>query len=56
MLPTISAKDWLDIDFAIENGVDLIAISFVKTAETVNHLKSYLKWTPSVDHLYILLD
>jgi len=43
MLPTISAKDWLDIDFAIENDVDLIAISFVKTAETVNHLKSYLK-------------
>ena len=43
MLPTISAKDWVDIDFAIENKVDLIAISFVKTAETVHHLKSYLK-------------
>ena len=43
MLPTISAKDWLDVDFAIENDVDLIAVSFVKTAETVNHLKSYLK-------------
>ena len=43
MLPTISAKDWVDIDFAIENGADLIAVSFVKTAETINHLKSYLK-------------
>jgi len=42
MLPTISAKDWLDIDFAIENEVDLIAISFVKTADTVKHLRSYL--------------
>lgn len=43
MLPTISAKDWVDIDFAIDNNVDLIAVSFVKTAETINHLKSYLK-------------
>jgi len=43
MLPTISPKDWMDIDFAIENGADLIAVSFVKTAETINHLKSYLK-------------
>ena len=42
MLPTISAKDWVDIDFAVENGADFIAISFVKTAETVKHLKSYL--------------
>uniref|UniRef100_A0A7C8YDB3 Pyruvate kinase n=1 Tax=Opuntia streptacantha TaxID=393608 RepID=A0A7C8YDB3_OPUST len=42
MLPTISAKDWLDIDFAIAEGVDFIAISFVKTAEVINHLKSYI--------------
>lgn len=42
MLPTISAKDWLDIDFAIAEGVDFIAISFVKSAEVINHLKSYI--------------
>ncbi|KAF5738592.1 pyruvate kinase isozyme A chloroplastic [Tripterygium wilfordii] len=42
MLPTISSKDWLDIDFGIAEGVDFIAISFVKSAEVVNHLKSYI--------------
>ncbi|XP_058084870.1 pyruvate kinase isozyme A, chloroplastic-like [Magnolia sinica] len=42
MLPTISPKDWLDIDFGIAEGVDFIAISFVKSAEVINHLKSYI--------------
>ncbi|KAD3640152.1 hypothetical protein E3N88_29375 [Mikania micrantha] len=43
MLPTISSKDWLDIDFGIAQGVDFIAVSFVKSAEVINHLKSYIK-------------
>ncbi|WOK99421.1 hypothetical protein Cni_G08133 [Canna indica] len=42
MLPTISSKDWLDIDFGISEGVDFIAVSFVKSAEVINHLKSYI--------------
>ncbi|CAL5227753.1 g10772 [Coccomyxa viridis] len=42
MLPVLSSKDWLDIDFAIREGVDFIAVSFVKTAEVINNLKSYL--------------
>ncbi|XP_047327766.1 pyruvate kinase isozyme A, chloroplastic-like [Impatiens glandulifera] len=42
MLPTISSKDWLDIDFAITEGVDFIAISFVKSAEVITHLRSYI--------------
>ncbi|KAK4760326.1 hypothetical protein SAY87_005219 [Trapa incisa] len=42
MLPTISSKDWLDIDFGIAEKVDFIAISFVKSAEVINHLKSYI--------------
>ncbi|XP_068326802.1 pyruvate kinase isozyme A, chloroplastic-like [Pyrus communis] len=42
MLPTISSKDWLDIDFGIVEGVDFIAVSFVKSAEVINHLKSYI--------------
>lgn len=42
MLPTISSKDWLDIDFGISEGVDLIAISFVKSADVIKHLKSYI--------------
>ncbi|KAJ1288012.1 hypothetical protein BS78_02G055700 [Paspalum vaginatum] len=43
MLPTISSKDWLDIDFGIAEGVDFIAVSFVKSAEVINHLKSYAR-------------
>lgn len=43
MLPTISSKDWLDIDFGIAEGVDFIAVSFVKSAEVLKHLKSYIK-------------
>ncbi|KAG8373126.1 hypothetical protein BUALT_Bualt12G0138100 [Buddleja alternifolia] len=43
MLPTISSKDWLDIDFGVAEGVDFIAISFVKSAEVIKHLKSYIK-------------
>lgn len=43
MLPTISSKDWLDIDFGIAQGVDFIAVSFVKSAEVIHHLKSYIK-------------
>ncbi|CAM8986148.1 unnamed protein product [Rhodiola kirilowii] len=42
MLPTISSKDWLDIDFGIVTGVDFIAVSFVKSAEVINHLRSYM--------------
>ncbi|XVE77841.1 hypothetical protein DITRI_Ditri13aG0095500 [Diplodiscus trichospermus] len=42
MLPTISSKDWLDIDFGIAEGVDFIAVSFVKSAEVIKTLKSYI--------------
>uniref|UniRef100_A0A0D6QXX7 Pyruvate kinase n=1 Tax=Araucaria cunninghamii TaxID=56994 RepID=A0A0D6QXX7_ARACU len=42
MLPTISSKDWIDIDFGIAEGVDFIAISFVKSADVMKHLKSYI--------------
>ncbi|KAK7278378.1 hypothetical protein RJT34_23406 [Clitoria ternatea] len=42
MLPTISSKDWLDIDFGIAEAVDFIAISFVKSADVITHLKSYI--------------
>ncbi|KAK9201586.1 hypothetical protein WN944_016792 [Citrus x changshan-huyou] len=42
MLPTISSKDWLDIDYGIAEGVDFIAVSFVKSAEVIKHLKSYI--------------
>lgn len=42
MLPTISSKDWIDIDFGISMDVDFIAISFVKSPEVITHLRSYI--------------
>ncbi|CAI5465111.1 unnamed protein product [Closterium sp. Yama58-4] len=42
MLPTISSKDWIDIDFGIAEGVDFIAISFVRSPEVITHLRSYV--------------
>lgn len=41
-LDFFNLQDWLDIDFGITEGVDFIAISFVKSAEVINHLKSYI--------------
>lgn len=35
-------QDWVDIDFAISEGVDAIAVSFVKSPEVIKHLKSYV--------------
>jgi pyruvate kinase len=35
-------QDWLDIDFGIAEGVDFIAVSFVKSGEVIKHLKSYI--------------
>lgn len=35
-------QDWLDIDFGIAEGVDFIAVSFVKSAEVIKHFKSYI--------------
>lgn len=40
--PTISKKDWRDIDFGICEKVDFIALSFVKDAKSVRLLKDYL--------------
>jgi len=42
-LPTITSKDWQDIEFGIGEGVDFIALSFVKNKSAIEELKSYLK-------------
>ncbi|KAI3712314.1 hypothetical protein L1987_70865 [Smallanthus sonchifolius] len=41
-IPTFSDKDWSDIEFGISEGVDFIALSFVKDAAAVKHLKDHL--------------
>lgn len=42
-LPSITPKDWLDVEFAIKNQAEWIALSFVRTADEVLELKALLK-------------
>ncbi|CAK9167867.1 unnamed protein product [Ilex paraguariensis] len=45
--PTLSTKDWTDIKFGISEGVDFIAMSFVKDADAIKHLKNYISTNSS---------
>jgi pyruvate kinase len=42
-LSAIGEKDQKDIAFAVENDVDYIAMSFVRSANDIIHLKEYIK-------------
>lgn len=42
-LPAITAKDRRDIQFAVKNDLDFIALSFVRTAADVRELRSLLE-------------
>ena len=41
--PSVTDKDWADLNFGLANGVDWIALSFVRTAEEINEIKDYIK-------------
>ena len=45
-LPTLSSKDWRDIEFAVNEGVDFVAVSFVKSAEPLDQLRAFLRAQP----------
>lgn len=42
-MPGITEKDKVDVKFAVEESMDFIAQSFVRSADNVNELKAYLK-------------
>ncbi|MFI5134768.1 MAG: pyruvate kinase [Chitinophagales bacterium] len=42
-VPAISVKDMSDLDFSVKNHVEWIALSFVRTADDIIHLKDTLK-------------
>jgi len=50
-LPSITEKDWRDVDFAIEHRVDYIALSFVRSADDVLELRKYLESRGSRIHI-----
>ena len=41
-LPSFTKKDWSDISFGIEKGVDFYATSFVRTGKDIRTLKQFL--------------
>lgn len=42
-MPGITDKDRIDVKFAVEESMDFIAQSFVRSADNVNELREYLK-------------
>ena len=42
-VPSLTEKDELDLEFAVKNGVDAIAVSFVRTAEDVRLVKDRIR-------------
>ena len=38
--PPITKKDWQDVEFGIKNGVDFVAMSFVKSPEQIKNLRT----------------
>lgn len=42
-LPTLSSEDKKDLAFGIEHGIDIIAASFIRTASSVQEIKSFIE-------------
>ncbi|KAL2922141.1 Plastidial pyruvate kinase 2 [Bienertia sinuspersici] len=55
-LPSITEKDWDDIKFGVDNGVDFYAVSFVKDAAVVHELKNYLKGCGADIHVIVKIE
>ncbi|HWV29319.1 MAG TPA: pyruvate kinase [Dyadobacter sp.] len=41
-MPSVTPKDYEDLDFGLENNVEWIALSFVRTAEEIAKVKEYI--------------
>ncbi|MDO8468394.1 MAG: pyruvate kinase [Candidatus Peribacter sp.] len=42
-LPSLTKKDWDDIAFGAELGVDYVALSFIRNAEEITEVRTFLK-------------
>ncbi len=41
--PSVTEKDWADLEFGLANDVDWIALSFVRTADEIKDIKKHIK-------------
>lgn len=42
-MPSVTEKDWADLDFGLEHDVEWIALSFVREAREILEIKEYIK-------------
>ena len=42
-LPSVTEKDWQDLEWALNHSIDYVALSFVRSAEEVIRIKEYIK-------------
>lgn len=42
-LPSVTEKDWHDLDWGLTHSVDYVALSFVRTADEIREIKNYIK-------------
>ena len=52
-LPSVTTKDWRDLEWALNNSVDYVALSFVRTAEEILQIKKYIANTGNT-HLRVV--
>jgi pyruvate kinase len=50
-IPSLTAKDVVDLDFALELGVDFVALSFVRAASDVRELRTIVEAKGSSAHV-----
>ena len=51
--PSVTTKDWRDLEWALNNSVDYVALSFVRTAEEILQIKKYIANTGNT-HLRVV--
>lgn len=42
-MPSVTEKDWKDLEFGLANDVDWVALSFVRTAAEITRIKDFIK-------------
>ncbi|HLO41267.1 MAG TPA: pyruvate kinase [Phycisphaerales bacterium] len=47
--PAISDRDWACVNWAVENALDFLALSFVRKPDEINELRSYLEQAHPTD-------
>ena len=51
-VPGITDQDWACVEWAVKNGLDYLALSFVRSADEIHELKGKLERMCSVDRRY----